>query len=43
MVIDGCWLVDADSISKKVEKRKFLTYIRQNSDYFDGVIFSAFR
>ena len=42
MVIDGLWLVDADSVSKRVEKRKFLAYVRQNSDYFDGAIFYEF-
>ncbi|MDQ7826632.1 MAG: DUF1460 domain-containing protein [Candidatus Eremiobacteraeota bacterium] len=42
LVIDRKWLFHANSISKKVEKRSFLDYLSENSDYFDGVIFSRF-
>ncbi len=42
-IIDGKYLIHADSIAKKVVKTDFLDYMKKNGDYFDGVIISAFR
>lgn len=42
-ILDRRWLVHADSIGKRTSKVDFLEYLQRNSDWFDGVIFFAFR
>lgn len=42
MIIDREYLVHADSIKKRVLRTDFLKYLRQNSDYFDGVLIYEF-
>lgn len=39
LVIDQKWLVHADSIKKATVKVDFMTYLKKNADWFDGVIF----
>lgn len=43
IIIDKKWLIHANSISKKVMKTDLCGYMRDNSDYFDGLIISEFR
>jgi hypothetical protein len=40
MILDGKWLVHADSRAGKVRKVNFLDYWSGNSDYFDGIVIS---
>lgn len=41
-IVDGKYLVHASSVEKRVEKVNLEDYVKQNSDYFDGIIISEF-
>lgn len=41
-IIDGRYIVHADSVAGKVVKADFLDYCGKNDDYFDGVVLSRF-